>query len=104
MDYDNGAIEVGLSCCCAGNQGETAQTLNAAELMIGGIRNLSAVSFLPSDALVSLTGCYEAPRFIVYSITAEPAPLLNFDTQVKEERLIESHLAAFGLLLGHVTM
>lgn len=104
MDYETGAIEFGLSCCCAGNQGETAQTLNAAELMIGGIRNWSAVSFLPSDALASLTGCYEAPRFIVYSITAEPAPLLNFDTQIKEERLIECHLVVFWLLLGHVTM
>ncbi len=66
---------------------DSAQTLNAAELAIGGVASPSELSSdLPTDARLSLRGCFEAPRFITYSITSQPPPLLNFDTQIRDSR------------------
>ena len=72
----------------AGSSSDTAQSLNAAELSLGGIRDVLIVPGLPIEARTSLQGCMEAPRFVSYSITAEPPPLLNLDSQVRDERLV----------------
>ena len=67
---------------------DTAQTLNAAELYIGGVADVNQLTSLPADARSSLRGCFEAPRFISYSITQEPPPQWSFDTQKKNERFV----------------
>ena len=69
-----------------GSSSDTAMSLNAAELFLGGIRDVVVVPGLPIEARTSFQGCLEAPRFISYSITAQPPTQLNLDTQIRDER------------------
>ena len=66
-----------------------AQTLNAAELLIGGLQDPTTVPDpFPAAALTALRGCYEGLRFISYSITPEPPELINFKTQMRAQRFV----------------
>jgi len=66
---------------------DTALSLNAAELLVGGVINVSVLNTLPSDvSRISLRGCFEAPRFTSSGLTAEPPLLLSFEDQIKSER------------------
>ncbi|KAK2140727.1 hypothetical protein LSH36_1266g00005, partial [Paralvinella palmiformis] len=66
---------------------DTALSLNAAELLVGGVINVSVLNTLPSDVpRISLRGCFEAPRFTSSGLTAEPPLLLSFEDQIKSER------------------
>ena len=71
--------------------GETinsAQTLNANSLSIGGIspRQETSLSNLPVAARSSFVGCIEAPEFSQYTIIPKTPERLNLDTQIQSER------------------
>eukprot|EP00057_Strongylocentrotus_purpuratus_P029538 XP_011684012.1 PREDICTED: protocadherin Fat 1-like [Strongylocentrotus purpuratus] len=64
-----------------------AQTLNAGELFIGGVREASSITQpFPESDLPSLRACFEELRFVTYSISSEPPELIDFDTQFTSER------------------
>ena len=72
---------------CLFSAGE-AQTLSATNLFIGGVNPANIPASFPADARTSLRGCFEGLRFITYSIAPEPPELIDFDSQIRDERLV----------------
>ena len=70
-----------------GETTNTAQTLNANSLSLGGLSpQQEGISGLPIAVRTSLVGCIEAPEFSQYTFIAQTPERLNLDNQVLSQR------------------
>ena len=74
-----------------GETTNTAQTLNANSLSLGGLSpQQEGTSGLPIAARSSLVGCIEAPKFSQYTFIAQTPERLNLDNKVLSQRYSSS--------------
>lgn len=50
------------------------------------MKHLNSKITITAAIVLLFPGCFQAPRFVSFSIATEPASLLNFDTQISKSR------------------